>query len=791
MLKLSYCRTMPLSAALGSKQGMTLLLFLLPCLLVVFTSCKRPPPEVYHPGKLAEIDASIEKAIEQDKTPGGVFWLEHNRQVYAKAYGNMSVEPEIVPANINVIYDAASLTKVVATTSAIMLLIEREKILLDAPAHRYLEDFKEGGKEAITIRHLMTHTSGLRPGISHTIEVDGVSKQWEGYETAIALAKAEKPQTKPGTHFIYSDVNYILLGEIVQQVTGRKLEDFTREEIFEPLGMTDTGYLPSQKLKDRIAPTKWVNGEMLRGIANNPICRKTGGVHGHAGMFTTASDLAKFARMILNKGELNGVRIFKPETVELMTSVQSPARVDSWRGLGWDMDTSYSKQRGSVFPLGGFGHTGFIGSSLWIDPYSNTFVIFMSNRVHPDGNGDVLELRYQLGTLAAEAIRDFDFKSVPGALTKVRNGIDALEKQNFAPLEGLKVGLITNHTGRNRKGVSTIDLLFETDQTELVALFSPEHGIRGELDDKVGDSMDNHTGLKIHSLYGQTRKPDPEQLEALDALVFDIQDIGCRFYTYISTMGLAMEAAAENGKQFFVLDRVNPINGTTVDGPLRRGESNFIAYHDIPIRHGMTVGELAQMINEERRLDVDLTVIPIEGWRREMLFDETRLPWMNPSPNMRNLTQAILYPGIGLLETTELSVGRGTDTPFEIIGAPYIDHLELAEELNRLNFPGVQFVPVQFTPASSKFKGQTCRGVNIILTDREICQVVDLGIGIAHTLTRLYAPEFDIEKFNRLLRHPEAIEQLRSGQSWQSIVSGWRNEKREFNERRKPFLIYK
>ena len=763
----------------------------LSALLILFTACRPPQPAIFRPGKLGEIDSNVETAIAQEKTPGGVFWLERNGHVYSKAYGNMSVEPEVIPARIDAIYDAASLTKVIATTPSIMLLIERGEILLDAPAHRYLDNFKNGGKESITIRHLMTHTSGLRPGIGLTIRVNGVTKEWEGYETAMALAKAEKIQAEPGTKFIYSDINYILLGEILQQVTGRQLEDFTREEIFEPLGMVDTGYLPSPALKNRSAPTKWVDGKMLRGIANNPICRKTGGVLGHAGMFTTATDLARFARMMLNKGELNGVRLLRPETVELMTSVQSPARVDDWRGLGWDMDTSYSKQRGSVFPLGGFGHTGFIGSSLWIDPYSKSFVIFMSNRVHPNGIGDVLDLRYQLGTLAAEAISDFDFDSATKALAKVRNGIDVLEKQNFASLKGLKVGLITNHTGRNRQGNSTIDLLFESDEVDLVALFSPEHGISGELDKKVSDGVDDRTGLMVHSLFGASRKPNQRSLAELDALVFDIQDIGCRFYTYISTMGLAMEAAAENGKQFFVLDRVNPINGTTIDGPLRWGESNFIAFHDIPIRHGMTVGELAKMIKAEKRLNLSLTIVPVEGWRRDMLFDETRLPWFNPSPNMRNLTQALLYPGIGLLETTDLSVGRGTDTPFEIIGAPYINHIELAEELNRLKFPGVRFIPVQFTPTSSKFAVQTCNGVNIILTDRENCQVIDLGTAIAHTLNRLYSPDFDIRKFDRLLRQPEAIEQLLSGQSWQSVVASWQNDKQDFKERRNPFLIYK
>jgi len=354
--------------------------------------------------RLEEIDQAIETAINEALTPGVVFWLEQRGQTYANVYGHMSSEPEKEPARIDAIYDSASLTKVVATTPAIMLLVEQGMIEIDARVSAYLDNFDNKGKEAITIRHLMTHTSGLKPGIPLTIEMNGLSKGWHGYEMAIALAKAEEVQHPPGTGFIYSDINFILLGEIIQQVTGKRLEDFTRESVFQPLGMKDTGYLPSSNLRYRTAPTKWWDGKMQRGTPNNPICRRTGGVHGHAGMFTTAADLAHYCRMILNNGELDGVRFLQPETVRLMTSVQSPEEVESLRGLGWDIDSSYSSQRGEIFPIGGFGHTGFTGPSIWIDPSSKTFVIFMSNRIHPDGKGNVVPLRKRLGTLAAETV---------------------------------------------------------------------------------------------------------------------------------------------------------------------------------------------------------------------------------------------------------------------------------------------------------------------------------------------------------------------------------------------------
>ena len=218
--------------------------------------------------------------------------------------------------------------------------------------------------------------------------------------------------------------------------------------------------------------------------------------------------------------------------------------------------------------------------------------------------------------------------------------------------------------------------------------------------------------------------------------MFDIQDIGCRFYTYTATMGLTLEAAGENGKKYFVLDRVNPINGVTIDGPVRMGKGSFVAYHEVPLRYGMTIGELARMCNAERNCKADLTVIQVENWQRDAWFDQTGLPWTNPSPNMRNLTEAILYPGVGLLESA-VSVGRGTDTPFEVVGAPYVDDVKLAEALNGAGLPGVRFVPIQFTPTYSVHKGQLCKGVYILLTDRDRCSVVDVGLLIAETLYRL------------------------------------------------------
>jgi uncharacterized protein YbbC (DUF1343 family) len=350
--------------------------------------------------------------------------------------------------------------------------------------------------------------------------------------------------------------------------------------------------------------------------------------------------------------------------------------------------------------------------------------------------------------------------------------------------------LITNHTGHDRKGQSTIDLFRQAPGLTLKTLFSPEHGLRGTQDEKVGDRVDTQTGLPVYSLYGETRQPQPEQLQDLDALVFDTQDIGCRFYTYISTMGLAMEAAAKAGLRFFVLDRVNPIGGVVVDGPVHQGESSFTAFHRIPVRHGMTVGELARLFNAERGSRCALTVIPLRGWRRDRWFDQTGLPWTNPSPNIRSLAEATLYPGVGLLERTAVSVGRGTGTPFEVMGAPYIDDVKLAAELNRAALPGVRFAPVRFTPNASVFRDQPCGGVKIILTDRDHCGVVDVGILIAQTLHQRYPQQFKLDRFRDLLTHQPTLDAIRAGKTLAEIHALWTADLLEFNQRRSQVLLY-
>jgi uncharacterized protein YbbC (DUF1343 family) len=597
--------------------------------------------------------------------------------------------------------------------------------------------------------------------------------------------------------------------------------------------MNNTGFRPNAGLTSRIAPTEKRRGQLsylgdtaanigvegevwLRGQVHDPTSYRMNGVAGHAGLFSTAIDLAIYCQMILNGGTYGGARILSPMTVAEMTRPRVVSSSGATRGLGWDINSSFSVNRGDLFPLGSFGHTGFTGTSIWIDPASEMFVVFLSNRVHPDGKGDVASLRGRVATIVAASVTD----NIPvarareqsanyyaevvksmqqfaarnegvGSSAKVLNGIDVLERDNFKPLAGMRIGLVTNHTGRNREGRQTIDVLHNATGVKLVALFSPEHGIRGLADDKISDSKDENTGLPIYSLYGETRRPRPDQLKDLDALVYDIQDIGARFYTYISTLGYLMEEAAKVKLPVFVLDRPNPIGGVDVEGPIADTDKlSFTSYHTIPTRHGLTIGELAQLFNKQRQIGADVRVIKMEGWRRAMWFDETNLTWINPSPNMRSLTEATLYPGVGLLETTNVSVGRGTDTPFEVVGAPWIQGDKLAEYLNLRAIPGVRFVPLRFTPNASVFKDAQCSGVNIIITDRSAFRPLLTGIEMALALRKLYPNDWQVDKYLRLLVNTDTLERIKRGNSARDILNSWNTGLQEFRKARAEVLLY-
>jgi len=729
--------------------------------------------------------------------------------IYRKAFGNRALEPRREAMTLDTIFDIASLTKVVATTMAVMQLVQKGEVRLNDPVAKYLPEFAQNGKEDITVRNLLTHFSGLRADIDLT-------PAWEGRDAALRLAFAETPAYPPGSRFLYSDTNFMVLGALVEKVSGTTLDAYCARKIFAPLHMTQTRFLPPVAWRRRIAPTEYDDRDrMLRGVVHDPRARLMGGVAGHAGVFSTADDLSKFALALLD-----GSPVLAKEMTEKMTTPQQPPTATVLRGFGWDIDSPFSSNRGDLLPVGSFGHTGFTGTSIWIDPTTRTFIILLANAVHPRGKGSAVALRSRVATAVAANLPltvseqdELRWKSITGyneAQTAARRvaarngavqtGIDVLEAHNFDPLRATtgkkKIGLLTNQTGIDLQGRRTIDVLAQAQGISLDAIFSPEHGVTGALDTThIDESRDAATGIPVYSVYGATdaaRRPSPDVLKNLDAVVIDLQDAGTRFYTYETTLGYFLEGAAKAGIEIIVLDRPNPITGSFVQGAISdSGPETFLHYFPVPIRHGMTLGELAKMFNAERNINARLTVVPMEGWMRGDWYDSTSLPWINPSPNLRSLTEATLYPGVATVEGTNVSVGRGTDTPFELLGAPWIKGTQLAKYLNDRNIPGVRFVPISFTPNASVYAGQKCEGVNIAVVDRNAFDAPEMGLELASALHKLYSEQYHMERMIELLLNQKAYDALAAGQDPRRITEDMREGLEKFERLREKYLIYK
>ena len=776
--------------------------------------------------KLGKIDAVVEAAIARGDAPGAVVLVgRHGKVVFEKAYGLRAVEPAKEPMTLDTVFDWASLTKVVATSPCVMALAEDGKIHLKDPVAKHLPGFDAGGggREKIRIEDCLTHEAGFPP--------DDPLELYHGTPEEIFARKYQlKLSRSPGEKFVYSDVGFEYLGRIVERLSGKPLDAFTKERVLDPLGMKDTGFrrigAPALPPVDKIAPTEPADEAMLRGIVHDPRARALGGVAGHAGLFGTARDLAKYGFAIL----AGGGGVLRRESVLAMAAPRNCGD-RNYRGLGWDISTSYSGARGDLFEFGSFGHTGFTGTSIWIDPRTGSIVILLTSALHPDGKGNVLALRGKVATIAAAAVESGDpnegsewlgqglpgyFRenprtrvearfpvneratrpADPARLKMVLSGADVLEARSFAPIVNKTVGLLTNQTGFTRGGLSTIDLLLSSKAKEagvkVVTLFSPEHGIRGNLDTNVLSDVDARTGLPIYSLYNENRRRPPmSKLTNIDALVIDLQDVGCRFYTYLATVGYCLEECAKAGVEVVVLDRPDPIGADRFEGPLLdEGKSAFVGYHQIPIRTGMTIGECARMFNEERGIGAKLTVLPLEGYARDLWYEETGLPWIGPSPNIRSVDAAALYPGVCLLEFTNISVGRGTDHPFEWIGAPWMDGAAVARALSARAIPGVAISPCDDEPKSSAFAGLACHGVRITITDRRALRPVTLGFEIACALRDLHPKDWDRKRFPELLGNAATLALFERGAAPAAIESSWSAGLAEFAERRARFLLY-
>jgi uncharacterized protein YbbC (DUF1343 family)/CubicO group peptidase (beta-lactamase class C family) len=755
-----------------------------------------------------DVDEAAREAVASGEIPGVVVLVGQGDQILLhQAWGWRSLVPEPDPMTTDTIFDVASLTKPLGTAIAVMALVERGDIKLDAPLGRYLREFRGSAFDGVTIERILGHTAGF-PALPATDALAG------GFPAAARVLAQRALDYPPGTGFQYSDTGFIVLGEVIRRVSGEPLDRYLERILFGPLGLRDTTFRPPEAMKPRVAPTEFNTGGLLRGRVHDPRARQLGGVAGHAGIFSTAADLARICRMLLNGGELDGKRILRRATVQRMWARLPES--DGRRALGWDVNSTFAQPMTAFFPADSVGHTGFTGTTVWIDPASRNYVLVLTNRVHPSGGGAARIRELRLRVTAAVGAALFRPPLAPTALPaapgpasdgeektgsvmavpvpapgRVRSGLDVMAEQNFAPFQGHTVGLITNHTGLDALGRRGIDLLARAPGVRLGAIFSPEHGITGDAVTDVPHGRDPSTGAPIWSLYGSTRRPTSEMLRGLSVLVYDIQDVGVRYYTYLTTLVYVMEEAGRRGLPLVVLDRPNPITGRVVEGPIMEPDlRSFTAPHPIPVRTGLTIGEFARLVAAERRLPVSLTVVPAAGWQRSRWYDETGLPWVNPSPNIRSVTQALLYSGIGLLEATNLSVGRGTDTPFEVVGAPWVDPHGLAKALSARQLPGVKFQPVMFMPTEDKHALMTCWGVRVIVVDRDVIRPVTVALALAIELRAQHRDQFRPENIQYLLVHRPTMWAFLRSEPLDRLTSWADLDRTAFQTRRASHLIY-
>ncbi|RQP27046.1 exo-beta-N-acetylmuramidase NamZ domain-containing protein [Burkholderia ubonensis] len=748
-------------------------------------------------GQAARIDAAIAAEIADHHLAGAVVLVGDADGMRDRvARGLRTTGPATEPMTADTVFDLASLTKAVATATAVMQLAERGKLALDAPAARYWPAFGAHDKDGITIRQLLAHTSGLPAGVSS-------ARALRTRAAVLVDVAGMSPLAPPGARVIYSDINYVALGEIVARVSGKPLDAWCATHVFAPLRMRDTQFRPGVRVASRIAPTSLRED---RARVSDPIAATLGGVSGNAGLFSTADDLARFARMLLQGGTLDGRRILRPESVAaLATPATLDARGDA-RTAGWSLQPPLVANRYRLPAAGALAHLGYTGTGLWIDFVSRRFVVVLTSRLYPDAKGDAQPLRSEvLGIVSSRAppmsgvqiasrvpamapavARD---TRLPASSGPVLAGIDVLASSSFAAVAGKRIGLVTNRSGFDRTGQRTIDLLAQVPGARLTAIFAPEHGLDADLDTTFGDTLDARTHVVVHSLYGDRRRIAPAALSDVDVLVFDLQDAGVRFFTYIATLGYTLEAAAAAHLPVVVLDRPDPLGADTIGGPVSDPElTSFTNYYPLPLVHGMTVGELAKLFNARLRIGADLTVVSMQHYRRSMRFEDTGLGRVPPSPNLRDAAALSLYPDLGLVEGADVSVGRGTATPFGVIGAPWIDARALADDLRAMHV-NATFIPTRFVPTEGTYRGALCEGVRIARLPGT-WQPGAVGLALALALHRRYPERFRIDAIQASVGSQAVADMLRDERPLDEIERVVDAQNAAFARERGAFLLY-
>ncbi|HDR9105074.1 TPA: DUF1343 domain-containing protein [Burkholderia vietnamiensis] len=748
----------------------------------------------------AAIDAAIAAEIADGHLAGAVVVTGDADGARVRvARGARVTGEQAEPMTADTVFDLASLTKPVATAVAIMQLAERGMLGLDMPAAHYWPAFGTNEKVGITIRQLLAHVSGLPAGVSS-------ARALRSRAAVLADIVAMAPVATPGTRVRYSDVNYVVLGEIVRRVSHRPLDAWCAEHVFGPLGMTSATFRPAAPLSARVAPTVVRDGRLLRGRVHDPVAAALGGVAGNAGLFASADDLARFARMLLNGGTLGATRVLSARSV---AELETPLPADTPSELhtpGWAVGPPLVANRYRLPPVGALQHLGYTGTALWIDPVTRRFAIVLTSRLYPDETGTAMPLRALVVGIVSSAAAPVTPAQIaarvppmadalaaavrpPPSRGPVLAGIDVLAASGYAAVAGKRIALVTNRSGFDRFGRRTADLLAHAPGARLVALFAPEHGLGTDVDDTFGDSVDAATGAVVHSLYGERRTIAPALLADVDVLVVDLQDACVRFFTYLATLGYALEAGAAAHRPVIVLDRPDPLGADAFGGPVAdAGPSTFTRYYALPLAPGMTIGELARLFNDRLQIGATLSVVPLANYARTMRFDDTGLGWLPPSPNLRDTAALSLYPETGLVEGAAVSVGRGTATPFSVVGAPWIDARSVADDLRAMRLAAM-FSPVRFVPTEGPYRGRLCEGVRIERLPGAT-RPGEIGLALALALHRRYPARFRIDAIRASVGSREVADMLEAGRSLDDIEAFVAAQNAAFAPERAAFLLY-
>lgn len=718
----------------------------------------------------------LDRAVAQSKAPGAVAFVGHaDETLFLGATGQRELIPDPQPALPDTLYDLASLTKVIATTTAVMMLRDQGALDLDQPVS---EIVPIPAFRAFTFRHLLTHTAGL-------IGYDTYYKEVSGINDILQRLASLPLASPPGTRRVYSDFGFMLLGKAVELIAGDSLDVFCRKHIFEPMAMLHTTYKPPAEWRSLCAATEqcpWRQRVMI-GEVHDENAFAIGGVSGHAGLFAPAGDLAKFCRAILHG------YLLPQKTLDEMTRLgQVPSY--PWQGLGWKIDPWRCGSEGFLPSRAAMGHTGWTGTNIWIDRDSGVYAILLSNTCHPS------RIKRDSKTLRQTFYAGIDAELRPQKVN-AHSGLDRLVWEGFEALRGKRAAVLTNMAAVDQLGRPLLGVLGLDASVNIVRIFSPEHGLHGQAEAGKKVTSETARDIPVVSLYGEQKRPTREQLKDIDCFVIDLPDVGARFYTYPATMKACMAACAEAGKPVLVLDRPNPLGGAVLEGPIAAQPGSDVCWAPVPIRHGMTLGEIALYFKQTAfaKTKLDVQVCLADGWPRERLFEDCSLPWVPPSPNLPTPETALLYAGMCLFEGVNMNEGRGTETPFLTIGAPWLDADRTAAALSDAELPGCRLETIRYTPRAipgkaehPAYQNEACQGITVHVRDSYAVRSFTVAVALLSAIRRLHGTRLEWKPyFHVLAGGPWLHKQIKDGVPALDIAHGLEGDLAAF-ERHRPKL---